>query len=403
MASTIPTEVAEEFAADVVLADDITGFPAPAPETVSDVFLTGATGFLGAFLLRDLLREGLVVHCLVRGADAGVARQRLTDNLRTYELLDGLDAVDLDRVHVYTGDVTKPRLGLPEDVYAELAGRVGAVYHSAAKVNFLTLYKWLRKSTVESTHGILRFACAARAALHHVSTTGVFEPRRDLPARGELDPTGPGEALSLGYTRSKWVAEQLVLEASRRGVPVTVHRPGQVWGDSRTGACQPNDFVWRFIKGAIQIGRYPRRFRLEMNMVPVDYVSAVIVTASRHPEGLGGIYHQVSPGTLKSEEILRLLRGAGYELEEVSILKWMKAVAADVTNSMAPLLSILVESEKVEVAEFSDEVTRGLLEGSGVSCPDIDEKAFGGYIEYFVRHGVLPAPGADGASGADKD
>ncbi|MFI6344296.1 thioester reductase domain-containing protein [Streptomyces sp. NPDC050560] len=391
MASTKPTEVAEEFAADVVLADDVTGFPAPDPEGVSEVLLTGATGFLGAFLLRDLLRRGLVVHCLVRGAEPAAARQRLTENLRTLELLDGMD---MDRVHVHTGDVTRPRLGLCEADHADLTERVGAVYHSAAKVNFLTLYKWLRKSVVAATHEVLRFACAARATLHHVSTTGVFEPRTDRPPRAELDPTGPPEALSLGYTKSKWVAEQLVIEAARRGVPVTIHRPGQVWGDSGTGACQPNDFVWRFVKGALQVGQYPRRFRLEMNMVPVDYVSAAIVAASRHPEGTGGIYHQVSPRTLKSEEILRLLRSVGYDLEEVSILKWMKAVAADVTNSMAPLLSILVESEKVEVAEFADRVTRDLLRDSGVDCPDIDEKVFGGYVDYFVRHGILPAPGA---------
>lgn len=391
MTSTIPTAVAEEFAADVVLADDITGFPAPDPETVSEVFLTGATGFLGAFLLRDLLRHGLIVHCLVRGADPEAALERLKDNLRTYELLDDLD---LDRVRVHTGDVTRPLLGMPQEEYADLARRTGAIYHSAAKVNFLTIYKWLRKSTVQATHEILRFACAAKATLHHVSTTGVFEPGTDRGPRGELDPTGPPEALQLGYTKSKWVAEQLVLEAARRGVPVTVHRPGQVWGDSRTGACQPNDFVWRFVKGSLQVGLYPRKFRLDMNMVPVDYVSAVIVAASRHPEGTGGTYHQVSPRTLNSEEILQLLRGAGYDLKEVSILKWMKAVAADLTNSMAPLLSILVESEKVEVAEFSDEVTRDLLKGSGIACPDIDEKVFGGYIAYFVRHGVLPEPGS---------
>lgn len=389
MTSTILTDAAEEFGTDVVLADDITGFPAPDPQTVSEVFLTGATGFLGAFLLRDLLRQGLVVHCLVRGADAAAARARLEDNLRTYELLDGLD---LDRVRVHTGDVTRPRLGMSQEAYTELAGRIGAVYHSAAKVNFLTIYKWLRKATVEATHEILRFACAAGAPLHHVSTTGVFHAGTDREPRGELDPTGPPEELSLGYTKSKWVAEQLVLEASRRGVPVTVHRPGQVWGDSRTGACQPNDFVWRFIKGSLQVGLYPRRFRLEMNMVPVDYVSAVIVTASRHPEGVGGVYHQVSPGTLDSERILQLLRGVGYDVQEVSILKWMKAVAADVTNSMAPLLSILVESEKVEVAEFSDEITRDLLKGSGVSCPPIDESVFSAYVAYFVRHGVLPDP-----------
>ncbi len=186
MTSTMTTEGAEEFAGDVVLADDIAGFPAPDPQTVSEVFLTGATGFLGAFLLRDLLRQGLVVHCLVRGADTAAARDRLTANLRALELLDD---VDLDRVRVYTGDVTKPRLGMAEDTYAGLARRVGAVYHSAAKVNFLTLYKWLRKSTVEATHGILRFACAARATLHHVSTTGVFEPGRTVrPGPSSIPP-----------------------------------------------------------------------------------------------------------------------------------------------------------------------------------------------------------------------
>ncbi|MFH8220762.1 thioester reductase domain-containing protein [Streptomyces sp. NPDC018057] len=389
MSSTIPMEISEEFAADVVLADDITGYTAPEPGAVSEVFLTGATGFLGAFLLRDLLRQGLVVHCLVRGADTLAARARLEENLRTYELLDDIDP---DRVEVHTGDITRPLLGMERAQYDALAGRIGAVYHSAAKVNFLTIYKWLRKSTVEATHGVLRFAQAAGATLHHVSTTGVFEPGADREPRGELDPTGPPENLSLGYTKSKWVAEQLVREAARRGVPVTIHRPGQVWGDSVTGACQPNDFVWRFIKGSLQVGLYPRRFRLAMNMVPVDYVSAVIVAASRHPEGTGGTYHQVSPDTLDSERILRLLRGAGYDLKEVSILKWMKAVAADLTNSMAPLLSILVESEKVEVAEFADELTRDLLKDTGIVCPDIDEKVFGAYIAYFVRAGVLPAP-----------
>jgi thioester reductase-like protein len=394
MTSTKLTDVAEEFAADVVLADDISGFAAPDPQTVSEVFLTGATGFLGAFLLRELLRQDLVVHCLVRGADEAAARARLEDNLRTYELLDGLD---MDRVRVHTGDITRPRLGLAQETYTDLAGRIGAVYHSAAKVNFLTIYKWLRRATVEATHEILRLACAAGAPLHHVSTTGVFHAGTDRTPRGELDPTGPPEDLSLGYTKSKWVAEQLVLEASRRGVPVTIHRPGQVWGDSQSGACQPNDFVWRFIKGSLQLGLYPRRFRLEMNMVPVDYVSAVIVTASRHPEGIGGIYHQVSPGTLDSERILKLMRGAGYEVQEVSILKWMKAIAADLTNSMAPLLSILAESDKVEVAEFADDLTRDLLKGTGVDCPAIDEAVFGAYVAYFVRHGILPAPQAQDA------
>ncbi|MFJ9739221.1 thioester reductase domain-containing protein [Streptomyces sp. NPDC101166] len=389
MTSTTLKGVAEEFAADIVLAEDITGFEAPQPHEVSEVLLTGATGFLGAFLLRDLLAHGLVVHCLVRGPDPATGLARLKENLRGYELLDGLD---LSRVRVHNGDVAKPRLGMADTVYAELAGRVDAVYHSAAKVNFLTVYKWLRRAVVDATHEILRFAGTARATLHHVSTTGVFLPAEDGVPRGELDPTGPPEDLALGYTKSKWVAEQLVLEARRRGVPVTIHRPGQVWGDSRTGACQPNDFVWRFMKGSIQAGCYPRRFRLRMNMVPIDYVSRAVVALSRDPQALGGVYHQVSPGSLDAEDLLRLLRGAGYELTELSTLRWMKAVSADVNNSMVPLMRVLVDTEKTELAEFSDEITRERLKGAGVSCPAIDDEVFAAYVDYFVRRGVLPAP-----------
>ncbi|MET7615514.1 thioester reductase domain-containing protein [Streptomyces sp. NPDC005408] len=388
MTSLTHSEVTEEFAEDVVLHEDITGFTAPDPHDVSEVFLTGATGFLGAFLLKELLARGLVVHCLVRAADAEAGLERLKKNLSTYEI----DDLDLDRVRVVRGDVTKPRLGMEESAYTELAGRIGAIYHSAAKVNFLTLYKWLRKSTVDGTHEILRLACAAKAALHHVSTTGVFEPKAALGPRRELDPTGPPETLSLGYTKSKWVAEQLVREAGRRGVPITIHRPGQVWGDTRTGACQPNDFVWRFIKGSIQAGLYPRKFRLDMNMVPVDYVSAAIVAISRDPASTGRAFHEVSPGSLDSNEILGLIRSSGYELKEVSIIKWMKAISADVNNSMYPLMAMIVDLEKVEVAEFADGDTREFLSGSGVQCPSIDEKVFAAYVAYFVRHDVLPDP-----------
>ncbi|MFI1399323.1 thioester reductase domain-containing protein [Streptomyces sp. NPDC020681] len=391
MTSLTHSEVTDDFAEDIKLADDITGFTAKAkdPSTVSEVFLTGATGFLGAFLLKELLARGLVVHCLVRAADADAGLERLKATLGTYEIIDD---VDLDRVRVVTGDVTKPRLGIAQEAYDGLAGRIDAVYHSAAKVNFLTLYRWLRKSTIDATHEILRLACAAKAPLHHVSSTGVFQPKAALGPQAETDPTGPPEELPLGYTKSKWVSEQLVAEAGRRGVPLTIHRPGQVWGDTVSGACQKNDFVWRFITGSVQAGLYPRKFRLEMNMVPVDYVSAAIVASSMNPESIGRAFHEVSPGTLDSEEILRLVRSVGYELKEVSILKWMKAVSADVNNSMFPLLRILMDQESGEVAVFADDATRAFLNGTGVGCPAIDEKVFAGYVSYFVRHGVLPDP-----------
>ncbi len=91
MTSLTQSGVTDEFAQDVVLADDITGFAAKDPSTISEVFLTGATGFLGAFLLKELLARGLTVHCLVRAADAEAGLERLKATLGTYEVLDEVD------------------------------------------------------------------------------------------------------------------------------------------------------------------------------------------------------------------------------------------------------------------------------------------------------------------------
>ncbi|MEV0296202.1 thioester reductase domain-containing protein [Nocardia sp. NPDC050710] len=380
---------AEQLAADTELAADIQGFtPAVRAGSVRDVFLTGATGFLGVFLLKELLDRGLTVHCLVRAADTDSAWARLTANLETYELAE---TTAIDRIRVVPGDVTLPKFGLSDGDYADLAESVEAIYHTAAKVNFLTPYKWLRKQTISGMHEVLRLACAATAPLHHVSTVGVFGGTDPAP-RGESDPTGSPADMPLGYTKSKWVAEQLVLEADRRGVPITMHRPAQVWGDSKSGACQKNDFVWRFITGSIQAGVYPRNFRLKMNLVPVDYVCAAIAAVSSQEAALGGVYHQIGPAAIDSEAILGFIRSAGFELQEVSIIKWLKAISADVTNAMFPLIRTTMLMEQQEPLVFTDHLTRRLLEGTGIECPSIDERLFDTYASFFVRRGYLPAP-----------
>ena len=98
------------------------------------VLLTGATGFLGAFLLHELLTdEDTIVHCLVRADDAAFAKERLRENLVTYGLLT--DAFD-ERVVPVVGDLSKHSLGLSPEAFAELADQVDGIYHSAAIVDF---------------------------------------------------------------------------------------------------------------------------------------------------------------------------------------------------------------------------------------------------------------------------
>ncbi|MFG5724141.1 non-ribosomal peptide synthetase [Streptomyces murinus] len=380
--------------ADIHLGAGIAGYPAPErPGGVRDVLLTGATGFLGAFLLDELLRATkATVHCLVRAEDEVSARRRLEKTLSGYGLWDPARA---DRVRVVTGDLAAPRLGLDDDTYRALAGRIDAIYHCAAAVNLVLPYEELRAATVDGTREVLRLATASgRAAVHHVSTVGVFAgPPADGAPVTETAVAGPPELLRQGYTQSKWVAEQLIAVARERGVPVTVHRPGRIAGHTATGACQSDDLLWRVVKGCVQAGAAPAGLTAEADLVPVDYVARAIVAVAQRPEALGGIHHQVNTRPVPLTELLGQVRDFGYRLDELPLAEWVARIQADPDNAAYPLLSLFDPAGGGFTAvRFADDATRALLPGTGIGCPPLDADLIRTYLRWFASSGYLPAP-----------
>ncbi|MFG3282494.1 amino acid adenylation domain-containing protein [Streptomyces sp. NPDC048111] len=382
--------------ADTGLGEGIAGYPAPAlPGGERDILLTGATGFLGAFLLDALLTAtGARVHCLVRAADEEAAQRRLKEVLTGYGLWNPERA---DRLRAVPGDLAAPKLGLDPAAYQELAARIDAVYHCGAAVNLVLPYEELRAATVDGTREVLRLATASgRAAVHHVSTVGVFAGApADGGALGETSPTGPPELLRQGYTQSKWVAEQVIERARAAGVPVTVHRPARIAGHTVTGACQSDDFLWRVIKGCVQAGAVPEGITAEADLVPVDYVARAIVAVAARPEALGGIHHQVNTRPVPLAQVLGHVRDFGYPLAEKSLPDWVECIKADPANAAYPLLSLFDPAGgggEFAAVRFDDADTRAHLAGTGVACPDLDADLFRTYLGYFVRAGYLPAP-----------
>ncbi|WP_063837499.1 non-ribosomal peptide synthetase, partial [Streptomyces sp. NRRL WC-3549] len=222
-----------DLAAEVRLAEDITGEGRAAARRPSRPsarpLLTGASGFLGAFLLRDLIETtGGPVDCLVRAEDEQHAAHRLRANLERYGLWHPRYA---DLIRPVPGDLAAPGLGLSPGARTDLVRRLGPVLHNGARVNFAAGYGDLRAPNVAGTEELLRLlADSASPGLHYVSTTGVYAPGHGPGTVTESTPTGPATALPDGYARSKWVAEQLVGLARERGLPVTVHRPGRISG-----------------------------------------------------------------------------------------------------------------------------------------------------------------------------
>ncbi|MEU3187984.1 thioester reductase domain-containing protein [Streptomyces sp. NPDC006923] len=385
-----------DYAADIRLADDIR----PAAEIVSatgsprEILLTGASGFLGAFLLRDLMRTtGARIHCLVRGADEEAAYQRLRTSLEWYRVWEDIDP---DRLSVLVGDLAEEGLGLSPEVFDALARTADVVYHAGATVHWLHPYSALRAANVRGTEEILRLAARHRTVpVHYVSTVGVFDGAvtEGVPLK-VTDPTGPAEALPSGYLRSKWVAEQIVGLARDRGMPVSVYRVDVISGDQRNGACQTRDFVWLSLKGLLQAEAVPSGVDGRFHLLPVDYVSAAIIGISVKPETAGGTFHLFNQSYLTLSDCVSQLRGLGYRLGEADWQQWSAAVRADRNNALLPLLhafEMMTSDTDAFYPPIDTTETEAALEGTGINCPPLTGELFATYVDFFVREGHFPA------------
>ncbi|MFF7251541.1 thioester reductase domain-containing protein, partial [Embleya sp. NPDC008237] len=384
-----------DFAAEVRLAEDVV--PAADVTTVvadpEQVFLTGATGFVGAFLLRDLMRAtGATVHCLVRGADERAALDRLRANLTWYGIWDEIDA---DRLSVVTGDLAEPRFGLDAERFDRFAREVDVVYHAGATVNWLHPYTSLKAANVTGTEEALRLAALHRTVpLHYVSSTGVFAgPAPDGAGLTPEDPTGPPQELTNGYRQSKYVAEKIIELARERGLPVSIYRADVISGAQTNGACQTRDFVWLSLKGSLQARAMPIGANALFPMVPVDYVSAAVLALSRTTHGR--TFHLFNPVAVGYADMVKRLRESGYVLDEVPWDEFVATVRADRDNALFPTIDIFrsyMTAGEALYMRMDVAATEAALAGTGIACPEIDAELFGRYTEFFAAAGYFPAP-----------
>src|SRR5262249_52762514 len=160
------------------------------------VLVTGANGYLGAYLVTELLRQTAArVVCLVRGTSPEQARARLEIAL-SQRARHGIAPGWSARVVVHAGDFTQPRFGLPDATYEALSAEIDTVVHAGAWVNFLFPYAVLERANVVGVEHVLRFVAHGRhKALHHLSSTAVlfaagYERGRRYPEQHALASDG---------------------------------------------------------------------------------------------------------------------------------------------------------------------------------------------------------------------
>jgi thioester reductase-like protein len=371
--------------------------PCSAPGTV---FLTGGTGFLGAHLLHELCeRTKAIIYCLVRAKNESDALTRLQANFSIYFA----HPLDSNRVRPVVGDLAQPNLGLAPETYASLSQEADIIFHNGAHLHHMAPYAPLKASNVDSTVSILRLATTGKPKWVHYVSTLVAAVDRDSDGSlvEELPAANPAE-LAGGYAQSKWVSEKLLAEASKRGVGVTIFRPGFITGRSDNGSWPlENDHLLRVIKGCVQMG-YTSESNLTPNMAPVDFISAAIVGIGLNVETTGRVFNLSNPHLVTWKTLLSWLHDCGYPVRVVSNDVWREQHLRhiDKENALYPVLPLYLGGETTEqhvklvtkLAKVRNDNTTQMLARLKVPFPTIDQGLWQRYVRFFQHSGFFPAP-----------
>jgi amino acid adenylation domain-containing protein/thioester reductase-like protein len=408
--AAVQAELPSILLADSVLEKDITPPPGTKPTALKDadtVLLTGVTGFLGAFLLNDLLkRTSAKVVCLVRFNDpaqddlpGGIARIRR--NLLDFGLWT--DAV-MERVEVLPGNLGRKRFGLSPDAFGKLAERIQVIIHAAATVNLVYPYASMRRPNIGGTREILRLAALGGATVQHVSTNGVLPPAptdKGWPEDTILNVEDVPTKLLDGYGQTKWVAEQLVIEAAKRGVPAHILRAGTISGHSASGAANAWDLLTALMVESVQLGHYPEVEGWRAEMTPVDFVSKAILHLSNQTQSDQLVFHVGDPTPVPMSEVFENLGKLGYPSQPLGFDEWVAlwqeqrgsvkggdgAFTVDILRSGMPSVEFLRD-----IVVLDNSKTRPLR--ASVERPKVDIQLLETYTRHWFARGWLPRPPA---------
>ena len=290
------------------------------------ILLTGATGYLGIHILNEFIKKSSAkIYCIVRNSKDLSAKERLKRKLLYYFGTDYSELLD-KRIFVFSGDITKNNFGLSEKNILELANSIDLVINSAAIVSHFGIYEKMYETNVKSVKNIINFCKKNNKKLYHISTIGVSGLDLDTTylmqnkkynflnknLKVNFDETNLyiGQSLENIYIKTKFEAENMLLEEISNGLNAYILRMGDLMPRYKDGIFQENTLDNELINkmlSFIKLGFIPNYFlKLKFDFTPVDDATNAIYKLIEHPSEYNRIFHIFNPEMVNIQKLIKL-------------------------------------------------------------------------------------------------
>ncbi len=358
---------------------------------MKNIFFTGATGFLGSYILREfLLKEDIKPILLIRSKVGQSAIPRAEKILRYFFDKDKSKII-LKRIKIVEGEIDKPNLGINDKVREELIDTIDEIYHSAAIAEFRVPLDVIRKSNVKGTKNILDLAseCKNKGRLkrvNHISTTYVVGTKTGTFYETDLD---VGQKFNNTYEQSKFEAELLVQKYRKRGLDITIFRPSILTGDYARGRTSNFKMLYKplhFFSEEL-FDAVPGERAAQENLVPVDSAAKAIYLIANENRSTNKTYHISNITTVELGHFIDMASSFfGFKKPELIPLKYFDI------DSLTYVQRRLIEPYIPYFhygTHFDSKNANIILSRKKFRCPAIDDSFLIKLFEFCVESGFI--------------
>ena len=280
-----------------------------------NILLTGATGYLGAHILNELIQNtDSNIYCIIRKKNGKESKERLLQKLSFYFGEDILKYIN-NRIHVIVSDISLPQLGLSEEDYRNLGNMIDLVIHSAAIVDHYGNKDLFELINITGTNNIIDFCKNFSIYMNHISTTSISAslPNEEKPVIFDEHSLYVGQNyLDNIYIKTKFEAEYNILQAILHSdLKCSIYRLGNISARYSDGTFQENDTKNAFLNRITTLSKLDKIAQsfcdLNIDLSPVDNCAEIISTLAMLNSSYSKIFHIYHNKSIKLIDLINQL------------------------------------------------------------------------------------------------